>query len=214
MDAVLFDLDGVIIDSAPDIAGAVRETMRHYASRVLTDGEIIPFVGYGAQSMLEKCFQKAGEAAPAEALPFYRQYYCDHAVLGTRLYDNVRHTLAQLKKNEGKKIAVVTSKMDDLSNLILEKLGIMALVDMVVGYDSVLKPKPDPEGILMVLSAFKTMPDRAVMVGDAHTDIEAGQRAGTLTCGIMGGYGDQDLLRASGADMFISDISELLRYVV
>ncbi|MGE5372079.1 MAG: HAD family hydrolase [Solirubrobacterales bacterium] len=213
LDAVLFDLDGVVIDSASDIATSVQLTMEVLNHPVRPREEIIPHVGYGAVTMLRGCLNQADEAMLEQAVPIYRQIYLQHALVETRLFPNLENVMRRMKTHPVKKTAVVTSKTVELSEAILQGLKARHYFDLIVGFDSVVKPKPDPEGILMVLDAFGAAPERTMMVGDAFTDIEAGKRAGVVTCGVTYGMGDRDLLLQSKPDLLVNDIGELLKYI-
>jgi len=211
---VIFDFDGVIIDSGQDIASAAQHVLKLFDQPILSQEEIISYVGHGVQYLIRNCFKDCDDDTIKQVIPIYRNHYLENAVVETRLYEHVEETLEYIKKSrENNKIALVTNKPEDLTYKILEVLGVKPYFDMVVGPESVKKMKPDPEGILQVLEQFKIPPQQAVMVGDSHVDIEAGKNAGTITCGVTYGLGDREELIKSSPDILINDLAELLEHI-
>lgn len=206
VNVIIFDLDGVIINSATDIANAVLYALKYFNRPLLPKDEIISYVGRGAENLVRKSFKECGDDIIRKAMPIYLDYYLNNCIVETRLYSHVQETLEYLKD---KKIALVTNKPEDLSRKILAGLKVNEYFDLVVGPESVKKMKPDPEGLLKVLAAFDEHTGKAIMVGDSYTDVEAGKKAGIYTCGAAYGLGSVDELIKSSPDFVISDIIEL-----
>lgn len=214
MKAIIFDLDGVIIDSAADIAAAVQYTLNRFDKPILTMDEIISYVGYGPEVLIRRSFKECSEELIQQAIPFYRQYYWEHALVDTRLYPGVKETLEFIAcRMVGKKIALVTNKPEPVTKSILLGLGVQKYFAVVVGPESVEKIKPDPEGINLVLRQFGLESNQAIMVGDTYIDIRAGKAAGVVTCAVSYGLGNQEDLFASQPDITIDHIAELLDYI-
>jgi phosphoglycolate phosphatase len=211
---IIFDFDGVIINSGADIANAVQHTLKMFDRPILPKDEIISYVGHGAESLIRRSFKNCSEELIKRALPLYQKHYFENAVVETELYPHVKEILQELKDRlDSKKIALVTNKPEDITLEILDLLGVRKFFDLIVGPESVSKMKPDPEGIIRVLSSLDITADRAIMVGDTYVDIEAGKSAGTFTCGVTYGLGDTDELINSEPDLLIDDISKLLVYI-
>lgn len=211
INVVIFDFDGVIVDSSEDIVSAVQYTLKQFRQPALSAKEIISYVGNGAEMLIRSCFKNCSEEIIKEAYPFYRKYYLANAIVKTKLYDNVKETLETLKTKEyNKKIALVTNKPEELTVKILEVLDAAGHFDLIVGPESVKRLKPDPEGIKKALARFDETPERAVMVGDTSTDIEAGKAAGTFTCGVTYGIGDRTGLENASPDFLINNMLQLL----
>ena len=211
INVLIFDFDGVIIDSRDDIAGAVEYSLKHFGRPSLPRDEIISYIGWGADNLIRSCFKGCDDEVIREAISFYKKYYLDNSVKETRLYKNVKETLDFFK---GKKIALVTNKPEDISLSILDKLGVADRFNIVIGPESLKKLKPDPEGILKVLDAFGEDPKKTIMIGDTYTDVEAGKAAGTYTCGVTYGIGStEDLLKAS-PDYIVDDIIKLTDIII
>ncbi|MEG6614370.1 HAD-IA family hydrolase [Pseudoclostridium thermosuccinogenes] len=211
INVLIFDFDGVIIDSRDDIAGAVEYSLKHFGRPPLPRDEIISYIGWGADNLIRSCFKGCDDEVIREAISFYKKYYLDNSVKETKLYKNVEETLDFFK---GKKIALVTNKPEDISLSILDKLGVADRFNIVIGPESLKKLKPDPEGILKVLDAFGEDPKKTIMIGDTYTDVEAGKAAGTYTCGVTYGIGStEDLLKAS-PDYIVDDIIKLTDIII
>jgi 2-phosphoglycolate phosphatase len=208
---LIFDFDGVIIDSRDDIAGAVEYSLKHFGRPPLPRDEIISYIGWGADNLIRSCFKGCDDEVIRKAISFYKKYYLDNSVKETKLYKNVEETLDFFK---GKKIALVTNKPEDISLSILDKLGVADRFNIVIGPESLKKLKPDPEGILKALDAFGEDPKKTIMIGDTYTDVEAGKAAGTYTCGVTYGIGStEDLLKAS-PDYIVDDIIKLTDIII
>ena len=211
INVLIFDFDGVIIDSRDDIAGAVEYSLKHFGRPPLPRDEIISYIGWGADNLIRSCFKGCDDEVIREAISFYKKYYLDNSVKETKLYKNVEETLDFFK---GKKIALVTNKPEDISLSILDKLGVADRFNIVIGPESLKKLKPDPEGILKVLDAFGEDPKKTIMIGDTYTDVEAGKAAGTYTCRVTYGIGStEDLLKAS-PDYIVDDIIKLTDIII
>jgi len=214
IEGLLFDLDGVIIDSGADIVQAVQYTLKLFQQPVLPMDEIIDYVGDGARALIRRSFKYAAPKLIEEALPVYLEYYYAHSLIETKLYPNVEATLRTLQQTRpDMRMAVITNKPEAVSEKILAGLGIMDCFDHIIGPESVIRLKPDPEGILRVLWAWNLPAGKAIMIGDSHTDIQAGRAAGTVTCGVTYGLGDQDALREARADFMIDNLAQLLELI-
>ncbi|MEQ8199927.1 MAG: HAD-IA family hydrolase [Syntrophomonadaceae bacterium] len=213
LETVIFDFDGVIIDSGTDITSAVNHTRGLFGLPDLPGATIIEYIGDGVRVLVERSFKGCAPEVLEQALSQYRKYYQAHALDETRLYPHVRTTLEAIS-SRGKKIALVTNKSEPLAELILSGLQVRPYFNLVVGPESVQRMKPDPQGLVKVLDTFQTAARRAIMVGDTHSDIEAGRRAGTWTCGARYGLGNKKNLVMSRPDLMIDDIAELMAYIL
>ncbi len=207
--AVIFDFDGVIADTGSDIAAAIQYTLRHFSAPVLTEKEILAYVGNGMEKLIRSVFEGSSEETVRKAIPFYRDYYLSNCTVNTKLYDK---TVPVLDYFSSKKIGLVTNKPESMTYSILKKFNIADRFDMVVGPESVTKLKPDPEGLLKVLGHFGINSSDAVMAGDSYTDILAGKNAGMRTCGITLGLGDPVELLKAKPDVAVEDIGGMIQY--
>lgn len=210
VNAVIFDFDGVLIDSGDDLADAVLYALKRFERPLLPRAEIIGYVGRGIENLIRRSFKGCSEETASAALPVFSEYYFKNCLERTRLHKNVAETLEKIKD---KKIGLVTNKAEVMSGRILEGLGISKYFDAVVGPESVKNIKPDPEGILKALKMFGIEPSNAVMVGDTFTDIQAGKNAGTKTCGVTYGIGDTVELVKAAPDFLIDDMKKFTDFI-
>ena len=207
---IIFDFDGVVIDSGADIAKAVNYTLKHFKRNQLPEEEIISYVGHGAERLIRSSFKEVTDELVAEAMSLYLEYYLAHCLEETKLYNHFKETLEFFKD---KKKAIVTNKPESLTVKILQELSILDYFDLIVGPESVTALKPNPEGLLKVLTVLGIGPEAAMMIGDSYTDIEVGKIAGMHTCGVTYGLGDKNKLILSSPDILIDDINKLKDFI-
>ena len=184
MKAVLFDLDGTLIDSAEDIALALKNTLQEIGMSQKMPADVRALVGGGVKALLEKVL---GEDFREDYVSIFRKHYIANPVVHTKPYEGVVDTLTALRK-EGVATAVVTNKLEELSLKILKELGLFDLFDLVVGGDTYPEKKPSPLPVKKALERIGVSPSQALMVGDTWADIESGRRAGTKTALATWGY--------------------------
>jgi phosphoglycolate phosphatase len=144
-----------------------------------------------------------------EVMQVFLTRYESHLLDATVLYPHVHKMLDYFRD---KKKVVVSNKMHRLTVGVLRGLGVETLFDAILGGDSAMEKKPHPALLNDVLRRFDVPRDRAVIVGDGDTDMEAGKRAGIVTCGATYGLGDREKLLAAQPDFIIDNLGELLNY--
>ena len=203
--AILFDLDGTLIDSVTDLANSVNYMLARLSLPCHTTEEIRSFVGDGVQKLIKRSLGQTHMDKFAEAFDAFMAHYSIHCTDNTALYPGVAETLPEL--TEQYLLGVVTNKSLNFSMKILHTLGIDAYFREVLGGDSLPVKKPDPAGIFFLAEKWGLDPGREmVMVGDHATDIEVGQRAGCKTVFIEGGIG---IIRDLTPDFVIQSMTEL-----
>ncbi len=178
---VLFDLDGTLVDSAPDLIGTLNRLLVEEGLPPVEMEAASTLIGSGARALLVHGFEAAGadvERARSEAL-FERFLvdYAGHIADGSRAFEGVVDTLERLKAR-GAALAVATNKRSDLSELLLEKLRLRHHFAAVVGPDRVSARKPSGAHLVEAVRTAGGDPARAIMVGDAAPDAEAARDAG------------------------------------
>ncbi len=225
--AVVFDCDGVVIDSGADMASAVNSTLAHFGLCRLPESQIVSFVGNGARMLIVRSVAAAEGKTEAELsadiridgiLDWYKAYYNDHAVERTVLYPGYRELLETLAAR-GYHMAVVSNKPLETTRRILEHFSIAGHFDAVVGPEMLKRIKPDPEGLALALLCINEkraaesrpllQPAQVLMVGDSWVDIRTGRNFGCNTCAVTGGLGDSEKLAAEHADMTVTYAGEL-----
>jgi phosphoglycolate phosphatase len=207
----LFDLDGTLIDSRADITHSLNLVLVRMNLHPLPDSRVLDFVGSGVQKLIERSLREVTGREPEdsrtqEGVVLFREEYGDHLLDRTCLCPHVKDALELLS---WAKFAVVSNKPEGFSRRILEGLGVTKKFCVILGGDSARNRKPDPESLLKAMSLCGESPAETVMVGDSAVDIEAGQAAGVITCGVLGGFRPRGELEAAGCDLVIENLLEL-----
>lgn len=207
---VVFDLDGTLVDSSRDIAASVNAALERVApgTAALSLEAILSFVGEGAGLLVERSLRHAGVAlSTEEVLPVYIACYRERLLDTTRLYPGVAEVLDALA---GTTLAVLTNKPGDMSRTILEGLGVASRFARVRGAGDVPSRKPDPAGLLGLMSELGASASETWMVGDSATDVGVARAAGTRVAGVTWGF-HPAALRAAGPDRVLDLPGELAR---
>ena len=210
MRGVLFDLDGVLIDSGRDIMHAVNWTLGNHGLPALPYETVRTHIGHGAAELLARCFGEFGSGyreTAKEALPEYKAHYLENSVVETTLYPGVAEGLAGLS---GLRMAVVTNKPGALADQILKQFGIRQFFGCLVSPEMLTRMKPDPEGLQLAMTELGLLPEETVMIGDTWSDVEAGKLAGTRTAGVTWGLGEVSALKQAKPDWVADSFPELV----
>lgn len=209
VDVIMFDLDGTLADTGPDLAGSVNYTRSRFELAPLPQQLIYTHVGRGVEYLLRHAVAEEAPSHFPEIMRVFLDHYEDHLLDQTVLYPHVNEVLDYFG---AKRNAVVTNKLHHLAVTVLRGLGIEDRFDAILGGDSGAEKKPDPALLSLVLRQFQVTPVNALMVGDGDTDIEAGKCAGVITCGVTYGLANKADLVAAGPDFLIDDLAQLTRY--
>ena len=188
---LLFDLDGTLVDSVPDLAAALNRLAAARGMRLFDPAEIVPMVGDGVRVLVERAFSARDAAADEAAIAGFAADYGAHAADASRLYPAVPETLARLQAG-GWTLAVCTNKPEATARSLLDALGIGGCFAAIGGGDSFPVRKPDPAHLLATLRAAGGDASRAVMVGDHRNDIRAAAGAGVPAIFAAWGYSARD----------------------
>ena len=184
---VLFDLDGTLIDTAPDMAAALDILCDEEGHPRKPYSEVRPIVSNGSVALIKLAFGEALEAATLERLKSrYLDIYQQHLSVHSTLFDEMTELLEQLESNDIK-WGVVTNKPGWLTEPLMEALGLFKRASCIVSADTTKNRKPHPEPMYYACKLTGAQPEECVYVGDARRDIEAGQNAGMMT--IIAEYG-------------------------
>ena len=188
---IAFDLDGTLVDSAPDLIGALNGVLAEQGLATLSLGAARVMVGRGARALLEQGFSAAGAPLSPEAAPGLVERFIDlyrgRIAQETRPFEGLEPCLDALA-GAGARLVVCTNKRTDLSVALLDALGLTARFAAVVGADQAPAPKPDPRHLLTALAAAGGEPARALMVGDSASDVGAARAAGVPSVVMSFGY--------------------------
>ena len=196
--ALIFDLDGTLIDSRLDLVHSVNAALRHIGRPELPDGVIASYVGDGAPILIQRALggETVDEAVVRRGLQFFLTYYREHKLDHTTVYSGVKEALAAVQGSSNgtqRKMAVLSNKPVVPSRAIVEALELGPFFTQIYGGNSFATKKPNPEGARKLLEEFRVQPHEAVIVGDSHVDIETGQNAGLWTIGVTYGFAPHTL---------------------
>jgi pyrophosphatase PpaX len=197
--AVLFDLDGTLIDSIELILSSMRHAFAKCQRPVPTDAEWLTGVGTPLPTMFRNYVTE--DAHVAELIAAYREHQMAHHDALVRCYAEVADMLSALA-GRGHPMAVVTSKSDALARRGLEYAGILQFFESIVGFDSTTRHKPHPEPVLTALDRLGYEPCEAAFVGDSVHDVEAGNAAGVVTVAALWGPFTREQLAAARPRLF------------
>jgi phosphoglycolate phosphatase len=213
---ILFDLDGTMIDTAPDLIHAANHVLEANRLPQVETRVIQPAVGYGARAMIHAAMASLGREPPDSELTRmteqFTAYYAENILVDSREFPGLTEALEVLKA-EGALIAVCTNKRERLAKSLLKGLGIDHYFQAITGRDTFPKCKPDPAHVLETIRMAGGDAARAVMIGDSSADSLAAQGAGVSFIGVSFGYGESpiEVLRPDAVIHSLNDLIPTLR---
>lgn len=204
--AVLFDLDGTLVNTNELIIDSFKYTFEVLRKPVPTRNEIINCFGEPLHETMKKFFDNVDEA-----VRIYREFNLKHHDEKISPYDNTNMVLETLK-NKGYKLAVVTSKNRSTSIRGLKFFNLLNYFDTLITSDDVENHKPHPEPVLKACEILNVDPNNAIMIGDSIYDIISGKKAGSKTCGVNYSFMKEKLLEVK-ADYYIDNLTKILDIV-
>lgn len=210
-DAVLFDLDGTLLDTLEDIADAANRALARHSYPLHPVASFRYFVGEGARTLVERTLpEEARDTHTIDRLyAEFRGEYARNWKAKTRPYDGVPELLDGLVAR-GLKIAVLSNKPDDFTRRCVGELLGAWTFDAVLGHHDGIPPKPDPTGALRVAAALGVPPKRILLAGDSAIDMATAVAAGMFPVGVLWGFRTREELESSGARAVIEAPGELL----
>ena len=218
-DLVMFDLDGTLIETAPEIFDAVSDTLTRFNLPAVTQKQVDDWIGHGTRELLIQALAFTGKTdqATVRASNSLRLIEAEFVAnyqkrCGTRstLYPHVRETLQALRQ-AGVKLAVVTNKEGQYTQTVLKAHGLQDAFDRVISGDSLPTKKPKPDGIWACMEQFGASLGRSLFVGDSSIDIATAKNAGVAVWALPYGYNMGAKIEDSHPDRVIPDFSTILQ---
>lgn len=208
--AIIFDLDGTLIDSKMDLIHSVNAMLKETGRPELAAARISGYIGHGAHQLISRAMGgTANEEELKRALQFFLEYYEEHKMDNTRAYPGVAETLEQIKELP---LAVLTNKPVRISVRILKSLGLAQYFRAIYGGNSFESKKPDPLGANKLLQEFAVPASEAMILGDSEVDVQTARNAGTIAAAVNYGFGVHDRTKYP-ADLYLDRFADLLSHV-
>lgn len=215
-EVLIFDLDGTLIDSVPDLALSINKMLIALEKPTFPTDTIRSWVGNGAEVLTKRALSGNIEINPslcadevAEALAIFLKYYEENVCVDTKVYPHVKESLETLHK-QGHRLVIVTNKPEQFVRPILTQLHLNHLFELVVGGDSLPKRKPDPMQLEYVSQKLSVSPSQCLMVGDSKNDIFAATAAKMQSIGLSYGYNHGEDINSHGADLVLDCFADIL----
>ena len=210
---VMFDLDGTLVHTAPEIAAAANLMLADLGRPMLPDAQVESYIGEGAIVLIKRCLTGQKGLEPdailfEQAEPLFFAHYAQNAAT-SKPYDGVIDGL-QAICNKGLKLACVTNKPEEFTLPLLKTSGLADFFDIVVSGDTLHKKKPDPIQLHHICAKFDVPEYEAMLVGDSATDIAAAHAAGCFVVTVPYGYNQGRPIDLSQVDATINDLTELI----
>jgi phosphoglycolate phosphatase len=205
--AIIFDLDGTLIDSKVDLVNSVNAMLRATHREEMPVEMVAGYIGHGAPRLIASVLGAAStDDERAAALNIFLEHYEKHSLDATRAYPGVEEALVLLNGNP---MAVLTNKPTVASLQILERLGLAKYFQRIYGGDSFENKKPDPRGAQFILRELGAVAEESAMVGDSDVDVQTARNVGMRAIAVQYGFGKYDR-KANPADQYIDRLTELV----
>jgi phosphoglycolate phosphatase len=210
--ALIFDLDGTLIDSKRDLIHSVNAMLGEMGRARLDEETISGYIGHGAPVLVSRALGgNAKEEELRRALQFFLGYYEEHKMDTTCAYPGIPDALAELSRKKVP-MAVLTNKPVKISVRILDSLGLASHFRVIYGGNSFETKKPNPFGANKILNEFGAQPREAMLVGDSEVDVQTARNAGTIAAAVNYGFGVHDRTQHP-ADIYLDKLSDLVPFV-
>ena len=210
-DVIIFDLDGTLVDSAPELSDAVNATLAELGFEGVDPERVKTWIGHGVRELMAQAlaFVPGAGACKLEAvMPVFSRHYRAHCGQNSRLYPGVMETLDALA-HRGVPMALISNKESAYAKTVLRVHGLDRYLHPVVFGDSLSVRKPDPQTVQAVLQPLRLMPSRALFVGDSEIDVETARNANVPVWLVSYGY-RRNTARNLDADRVIGTLKEIL----
>ena len=212
--AILFDLDGTLVDSVPDLAYSVDRMLEGLGRSAVGEGYVRTWVGNGAERLVKRALTGDMEAEPdatlfEEAYPLFLELYAGHVMVDSRLFPGVEAGL-QAMSQAGYPLGCITNKPERFTTPLLEALQIDHFFRIQISGDTLPQKKPDPRPLRYAAEFFKVPAESMLMVGDSRNDVQAARAAGTQIVCVPYGYNHGEDIAAENPDAVIDDLTQLV----
>ena len=207
--AIIFDLDGTLLDTLEDLADSINYCLQVLSVPVHKTEDYKMMIGTGSRELCRKALPPDRADLTDKLLEINLTRYAQHCFDKTKPYPGIFDLLEELNRRD-LHLAVLSNKPDNFVKLMRQQLFGPDCFEVIMGQQDGLPTKPDPAGVLDILSQMKVAPDEALYVGDSGTDMTTALAAGTTAVGVTWGFRDRTELTAAGAHHIIDQPGQLL----
>lgn len=213
LSCVLFDLDGTLVDTAPDLIASLNKSLKQYGYDQVPAEQVRPFISYGAVAMINKSIDQASQQAQDQILETMLTLYQNNIDEHSRFFTGITNTLATIE-SLGLKWGIVTNKRERFTNPLVSAFKLTHRAACIISGDTTANSKPHPEPMLTACAQAKVKPEECIYIGDALHDIEAGKNANMKTLAATYGYLKPDDKPSEwGADALIDSPEQLTEWI-
>ena len=211
---VLFDLDGTLLNTAPDLTTALNKALLNFNYPEISANTITPYISYGAAVMIDTALeQQVSDSIKADILEWLLNYYENHIAVNTHLYKGMSELLVTLEAN-GIPWGVITNKRERMTHPLMRALNLSNRSACIICGDTTAHSKPHPEPMLTACRQIQVSPEECLYIGDAQHDITAGNAANMKTLAATWGYlKPEDKPQNWGADALIHHPDDILDWI-
>ena len=209
--AVIFDLDGTLLDTSRDICKTLNESLKRFSLPELSLADTIKYVGNGARKLVERAVGKNADILEEVYIDYIEHFAkCDNNL--TKLYPNEAETLKKFRE-AGIKLCLLTNKPQRATERVYAKFLAEFEFCIVLGHAEYYPLKPDPASTLAILDKLSVKREECIFVGDGETDVETARAAGVVCVSALWGFRTKEQLLNAGAENFAEDFSDLEKFI-
>lgn len=208
--AVIFDLDGTLLDTLPDIGYYVNRTLKENGYGERTEEEVMQFIGCGSKNLIRLSLPEGiPEQTVEKCHEYYNEIYTASNSPRTKLFDGIKEVVKELK-TRGYKIAILTNKPQETTDTVYARYMRDMEFDLVVGQSGKVKVKPDPTAAKEILKTFDISAENCYFIGDGETDVLTSINLRAKGIAVLWGYRSKEQLQKAGATVFAKKPADLL----
>lgn len=207
--AVIFDLDGTLLDTLEDIADTANTILHHHGFSSHSYASYKKFVGGGLENLIDSITpEKTDSKVKQSCIALFREEYRKNWNNKSRPYNGIQQMVTELQQAD-LRLSILSNKPHDFTLDCANHFFSPGTFNLIIGQQKELQPKPAPDGALFIAEKLKLSPNKFVFVGDSDVDMITGQKAGMTSIGVLWGFRTEDELDRSGAEFVATSASDL-----
>ncbi len=208
----VFDMDGTVVDSVADIAGAMNRSLASLGYKTYKTEEYCHLAGDGMEMLCRRAISDKSEAEVQELISVYKEDYLANCCVNSAPYEGIPELLRELRQN-GMITAVLSNKPHEQVMGVAGKLFAPDAFDEIMGYTPKFPTKPAPDSLYYIMEKYDADKSETVFIGDSNVDVFLGKNAGVYTVGVSWGFRGRAELEEAGADYVVDTVEELKNFL-